>query len=176
MLVFVPSVLGSEEAAGFDFFLTSTPFSDFLRSFFPVAGDIVLILVAIGCGGALVTVPTAGLVAAVSRAATALREFSIVTAAMTANTLSEALELFPIHLLADAFFFALFLKHGVEEEHFVFFQSAELVTCMQMLVPVTSGNANATDLICYAPPILLAWLPEAHETQFTDAALRCLLG
>ena len=77
-------------------------------------------------------VPTVGLLAAVSRAATALQVVSIVTDTMTTNTLSEALQLFPIHLLAKAFFFTLFLKHGVEEEHFILFQCAELVTYMRL--------------------------------------------
>lgn len=151
MFVFEPpSVSSGEEAAGFDFFLTTTPFSDFLRSFFPLVGTIFLGLAGIGCGGgAFVAVPTVGLLAAVSRAATALRELSITTAAMTANTLSEILELFPIHLLAEAFFLALFLKHGVEEEHFVFFQCAELVTCMRM-----SGTCDLGQRQCNVPNLL----------------------
>lgn len=73
----LPPVSGGEEAVGFDFFLTTTPFNDFLRSFFAGAAD-TLLLAGAGCGGgALDAVPTIGLLAAVSRAATALRMVKI---------------------------------------------------------------------------------------------------
>ena len=129
-----PSPWEGDKAAGFNFFfLTTTPFNDFLRSFLTVFGAIGLASVCVDCsGGAFVAVPTVGLLAAVSRAATALRVVSIATAAMTAYTLSEAFELFPIHLLAEAFFFTLLLKHGVKEEYFILFQCAELVTYMRV--------------------------------------------
>lgn len=72
----LPFDIGGDAALGFGFFFTRTPFRDFLTSFFAGrgAGGLVLLWSALDDGTAAVIV-TGGLLAAVSRAATALLQF-----------------------------------------------------------------------------------------------------
>ena len=113
--------LGGLAAVGFvAFFFTRTPLSDFLASFFAGAGA------GFAFGGALLPAVLVapiggGLLAAVSRAATALcmwNEYRISSVSSRETSarvhpLPKVFELLALHLLPEALFFALFLQYGV---------------------------------------------------------------
>ena len=118
-----------EAAAGFVFFLTRTPFKAFFASFF--AGAALGLAVVGGLTAAAAAPIGGGLFAAFSRAATALRKMSTRSGERPTDTgsLSEVFELFAVHLFPETLLFSLLLEYGVEEQHLIFFQCTELVSC-----------------------------------------------
>ena len=153
------------------FFLTTTPLRDFLVSFLVAGG--------FGFGGSPFGLGVLGSEVGIGgggggpvRAATALWagrgseqiEFCVVRT----NALPEACEFHAVLFFPFSLFLKLAFADRIEEHDFIFLQSTELISYagdLRQAVDTKRGwrlgviNRNTADLVCYAPPTVLAWLP-----------------
>jgi hypothetical protein len=137
---------------GLAFFLTTTPLSDFLASFFAAdrggwaKGFVLEPSPEPGMGG--------GLFKLLARAATALAQCWLRwKRAESVNSLFKLFELFTVLFPTLAFFSLLALSYRIEELNLVLFQRPKLIRWIESGSETGDAKGVGENLVCSSPPI-----------------------